>query len=74
MLIQKVCLQYSSCSVNKRQMNKQRAESRENDESNAGIKDIVLNRIKAGKENLHTAYRKMRISGLSNECMNTSLL
>lgn len=65
-----------SCSVDKNRMNKLRAESRGNFESNAGIKDTQLNRIKVGKK-LHTAYRKtsnkMRIRDLSNECMKSLL-
>lgn len=59
-------------------MNKLRAEFTVNFESNAGIEDILLNRLKVGKEKLHRAYRKtcseMKISGLSNECMSKSLL
>lgn len=50
MFIGKVCLQYNPCSVDKRQMNKPKEESRGNFESNAGMKDILLNRIKLGKE------------------------
>lgn len=73
----RLCLYYNSCSVGKGQMNKPRAESRGNIESNADIKDILLNRIKMEKEKLHTAYRKtsskMRISGLSNKDMSKSL-
>lgn len=77
MHIHRLCLHYSFCSVGKGQMNKLRAESRGNFESNADIKDILLNRIKMEKEKLHTAYRKtsskMRISGLSNKDTNKSL-
>lgn len=69
--------QIQSCSVDKDHMNKLRVESRGNLESNAGIKDTLLNRIKMGKESLHIAYRKtsnkIRIRDLSNECMNKSL-
>jgi len=56
-------------------MNKLRAGSRVYFESNAGFEDMLLNRMKMGKENLHTAYTcsKMKISGFSNECMNKSL-
>jgi len=58
-------------------MNKLRAESRGNFESNAGVKDTQLNRIKVGKEKLHIAHRKtsnkMRIRGLSNKCMKNLL-
>lgn len=77
MLIHRLWLYYNSCSVGKGQMNKLRAESKGNFESNADIKDILLNRIKTEKEKLHTAYRKtsskMRISGLPNKDMNKSL-
>lgn len=57
-------------------MNKLRVESRGNFESNAGIKDTLLTRIKMGKEKLHIAYRKtsnkIRIRDLSNECIRVS--
>lgn len=55
MHVHRLCLYHNSCSVGKGQMNKLRAESRGNFESNADIKDILLNRIKMEKEKLHTA-------------------
>lgn len=75
--VHRLRLYYNSCSVGKGQMNKLRAESRGNFDSNADIKDTLLNRIKMEKEKLHTAYRKtsskMRMSGLSNKDTNKSL-
>ena len=48
-LIQKVCLQYNSCSVGKGQVCKLRVESRGTFESNAGVTEILLQRMEVGK-------------------------
>lgn len=69
--------QVPSYSVDKDHMIKRRAESRGNSESNAGVKDTQLNRIKGGKKKFHIAHRKtsnkMRIRDLSNECIKSLL-